>query len=268
MSSSQSENEEVRQSLVRFMEKLSGGKFPTHQLGWNATSDPCQDHWHGVHCYTSSVGSITLNGFRFTGTLDAQSLCSAKSLAFLKLPNNTISGQIPEEIGLCTSLLILDLSGNRFSGSIPENLGECTNLTILDLSNNRLSGSIPDSIPRLTNRPAEEPRLTSFHVERNFLNGPITGFDFGVIGSFNVSNNNFSGPLPDGVESFGAGCFMGNPGLCGYPLPNSCPDPKPVWIPGGSGPVGLKEIGMGWVFIVFAGWAFLLLDVWTSLMIC
>ncbi|CAN0900259.1 LRR receptor-like serine/threonine-protein kinase RGI2 [Linum grandiflorum] len=258
------------------MEKLSGGKFPTHQLGWNATSDPCQDHWHGVHCYTSSVGSITLNGFRFTGTLDAQSLCSAKSLAFLKLPNNTISGQIPEEIGLCTSLLILDLSGNRFSGSIPENLGECTNLTILDLSNNRLSGSIPDSIPRLTsllildlsdnrfsgsisenlgectnltmldlsnnrlsgsipnpiprltNRPAEEPRLTSFHVEQNFLSRPITGFDFGVIASFNVSNNNFSGPLPDGAESYGAGCFLGNPGLCGYPLSNSCSEPKPV----------------------------------------
>ncbi|CAN0900251.1 Protein STRUBBELIG-RECEPTOR FAMILY 5 [Linum grandiflorum] len=252
MSSSQSENEEVRQSLVRFMEKLSGGKFPTHQLGWNATSDPCQDHWHGVHCYTSSVGSITLNGFRFTGTLDAQSLCSAKSLAFLKLPNNTISGQIPEEIGLCTSLLILDLSGNRFSGSIPENLGECTNLTILDLSNNRLSGSIsenlgectnltmldlsnnrlsgsiPNPIPRLTNRPAEEPRLTSFHVEQNFLSRPITGFDFGVIASFNVSNNNFSGPLPDGAESYGAGCFLGNPGLCGYPLSNSCSEPKPV----------------------------------------
>ncbi|CAN0900258.1 Probable LRR receptor-like serine/threonine-protein kinase At1g12460 [Linum grandiflorum] len=258
------------------MEKLSGGKFPTHQLGWNATSDPCQDHWHGVHCYTSSVGSITLNGFRFTGTLDAQSLCSAKSLAFLKLPNNTISGQIPEEIGLCTSLLILDLSGNRFSGSIPENLGECTsltflklpnntisgkipkeiglctgllildlsdnrfsgsisenlgectNLTMLDLSNNRLSGSIPNPIPRLTNRPAEEPRLTSFHVEQNFLSRPITGFDFGVIASFNVSNNNFSGPLPDGAESYGAGCFLGNPGLCGYPLSNSCSEPKPV----------------------------------------
>ncbi|CAN1337090.1 Probable inactive receptor kinase At2g26730 [Linum perenne] len=245
--SSQSEKD-VKQSLVRFMEKLSGGKFPIQKLGWNMTSDPCQDHWHGIHCGASkSVGSITLSGFRFTGTLDAQSLCSIKSLAFLKLPNNTISGQIPEEIGLCTSLLILDLSDNQFSGRIPENLGQCMSLTILDLANNHLSGPIPYSIPQLTNRPTEEPRLTSFHVEKNFLTGPITGFHFDVMGSFNVSYNNFSGPIPDGVDSFGYYCFLGNSGLCGYPLPNSCLEPKPIWISKQSKLVNPKGVEFGLV---------------------
>ncbi|CAN1177062.1 Putative receptor like protein 25 [Linum perenne] len=199
------------------MEKLSGGKFPIQKLGWNMTSDPCQDHWHGIHCGASkSVGSITLSGFRFTGTLDAQSLCSIKSLAFLKLPNNTISGQIPEEIGLCTSLLILDLSDNQFSGRIPENLGQCMSLTILDLANNHLSG-------------------------------PIPWFHFDVMGSFNVSYNNFSGPIPDGVDSFGYYCFLGNSGLCGYPLPNSCLEPKPIWISKQSKLVNPKGVEFGLV---------------------
>ncbi|KAI4341406.1 hypothetical protein MLD38_026135 [Melastoma candidum] len=40
---------------------------------------------------------------------------------------------------------------------------------------------------------------------------------------FNVSNNNFTGPIPDAKGPFTADSFSGNPGLCGHPLLNPCP---------------------------------------------
>ncbi|KAL5805104.1 hypothetical protein ACOSQ3_031904 [Xanthoceras sorbifolium] len=57
--------------------------------------------------------------------------------------NNSISGEIPEEIGKLQSLHLLNLSQNLLTGHIPSSQGNLTALESLDLSSNRLVGEIP-----------------------------------------------------------------------------------------------------------------------------
>ncbi|MQL41359.1 hypothetical protein EI012_25975, partial [Escherichia coli] len=61
----------------------------------------------------------------------------------LNLSRNSLSGEIPSNIGDLNSLEFLDLSRNHFSGRIPSSLSQIDRLALLDLSNNSLSGKIP-----------------------------------------------------------------------------------------------------------------------------
>ncbi|PRQ37336.1 putative non-specific serine/threonine protein kinase [Rosa chinensis] len=86
--------------------------------------------------------------------------------------NNTISGNIPIEIGQLQLLHELGLHNNKFSGKIPEQISNLKNLEVLDISTNHLSGKIPSSLASL-----------------NFLK------------YFNVSNNNLEGQIPISTQS-------------------------------------------------------------------
>ncbi|VVA25659.1 PREDICTED: receptor [Prunus dulcis] len=111
------------------------------------------------------------------------------------LYNNSISGNVPTEIGQLRLLHKLDLSFNNLSGSIPDQISNLKDLDALDLSLNHLTGKIPDSLKSL-----------------NFLS------------YLNVSYNDLEGPIPTStqLQSFNASAFEGNQKLCGAPLPNEC----------------------------------------------
>ncbi|KAI3965121.1 hypothetical protein MKX01_014052 [Papaver californicum] len=150
-------------------------------------TDPCTD-WTGVLCnYNSTVlKKIILDSMSLPGTFDAVSLCAA--------------------------------NGNRISGSLPSSLSNLKNLKKLDISDNYFSGALPD-FTRISG-------LVSFIIQNNSLTGEIPQFDFMNLQKFNVSFNYFTRPIPDLKGRFSINSFLGNPGLCGYPLPNKCPPSK------------------------------------------
>ncbi|PPR97307.1 hypothetical protein GOBAR_AA23361 [Gossypium barbadense] len=112
----------------------------------------------------------------------------------MDLSTNSLTGEIPKEIGSLIELRSLNLSANLLTGNIPNEIGSMELMESLDLSMNRLNGEIPPSISSL-----------------KFLN------------HFNVSYNNLTGQIPIStqLQSFENFSYMGNH-LCGPPLTKNC----------------------------------------------
>ncbi|KAK4418918.1 Receptor-like protein 6 [Sesamum alatum] len=115
----------------------------------------------------------------------------------LDFSNNHFQGIIPETIGELKSLYVLNLSHNALSGHIPGSIGNLEELESLDLSFNNLGGEIPQQLASLT--------FLSF---------------------LNLSYNNLVGRIPQGsqMQTFPGSSFLGNDGLCGFPLNKTCTD--------------------------------------------
>ncbi|XP_061349291.1 probable inactive receptor kinase At2g26730 [Gastrolobium bilobum] len=213
--------DEVKGTLIQFLAQITGNSSQQNStLVWKQDSDPCKDLWQGVYCdeQNISIKRLYLNRSNLSGTLDVAMFCNlqplAASLTFLSLDGNNISGGIASEIGNCTQLTRLHVSGNQLAGNLPSSLAMLDNLKSLDISNNKFSGPLPD-LSRISG-------LNVFLAQNNDLSGDIPSFDFSNLDHFNVSFNNFRGLIPDVHGHFLADSFLGNPELCGDPLPKNC----------------------------------------------
>ncbi|GMI79157.1 hypothetical protein like AT2G34930 [Hibiscus trionum] len=112
----------------------------------------------------------------------------------LDLSANSLTGEIPKELGTLIGLGSLNLSRNLLTGNIPDNIGNMESMESLDLSMNKLHGGIPSSFSNL-----------------NFLN------------HFNVSYNNLTGQIPTStqLQSFQVSSYMPNH-LFGPPVSKNC----------------------------------------------
>ncbi|KAM0905649.1 hypothetical protein ACQ4PT_017247 [Festuca glaucescens] len=136
-------------------------------------------------------------------------------------------GQGSEYIGLFIYMVSLDLSYNHLTGDIPKSIGPASGLVNMNLSLNHLTGKIPESIGLMRSL---EP-LESLDLSNNHLSGEIPQglSDLTSLSYLNLSYNNLSGRIPSGHQldtlspDDPASMYIGNTGLCGPPLPKSCP---------------------------------------------
>ncbi|KAI4346674.1 hypothetical protein L6164_007550 [Bauhinia variegata] len=158
-----------------------------------------------------SLKYLDISGNQITGQVPIGS-GEFMSLIALNLSWNHLQGKIPDTIGQIKDLTFLSLAGNNLNGSIPTSIGQLYSLEVLDLSSNSLTGDIPTVIQSLKN-------LTALLLNNNKLSGHVpAGLAYvTTLSSFNVSFNNLSGSLPSNSNLIKCSSAVGNP------LIRSCP---------------------------------------------
>ncbi|KAJ8752215.1 hypothetical protein K2173_003823 [Erythroxylum novogranatense] len=194
---------------------------PTQALSSWSDSDPSPCHWHGVICSDRRVTSLFLPNKTLTGYIPSE-LGLLNYLTRLSLSHNNFSKTIPLHLFKATNLRSLDLSHNSLSGLVPPQISSLQALTHLDLSSNSFNGSLPLSLIQLKS-------LTgTLNLSYNAFSGgiPESYGDLPVVVSLDLRNNNLSGkvPLAGSLVNQGPTAFAGNPGLCGFPLQAPCPE--------------------------------------------
>ncbi|PPR96252.1 hypothetical protein GOBAR_AA24436 [Gossypium barbadense] len=115
---------------------------------------------------------------------------SHRGLLYLDVSNNSLDGNIPNEIGAkLPSLKLLNMSNNFFGGGIAISIGGMIFLQLLDLSNNKSSSGIPRHLPM---------GLVLFDVSNNQLFGDIPSSmeNLTLMLTLDLSNNTLFGGTP------------------------------------------------------------------------
>ncbi|KAI3417173.1 Expansin [Psidium guajava] len=144
-------------------------------------------------CNAIELLLLDLSNNSLTGTLPECLMSFSKDLSVLNLRMNLIEGVIPRKIARDSNLRTLDFSQNRFEGTLPRSLVLCKKLEVLDLSNNRMEDTFPDWLETLPKLQVLVLRSNRFH---GFVMSPRVARPFLELRIFDLSNNNFSGPLP------------------------------------------------------------------------
>nr|CAB3448893.1 unnamed protein product [Digitaria exilis] len=210
------ENEQESNSLLQFLAGLS--QHSNLSLSWKNGTDCCK--WEGINCSPDKtvtgifLASRSLQGFisPFLGNLTG--------LLRLNLSYNLLSGGLPLELVLYSSITVLDvsfnqlsgdlqgqpsatpvrplqvlnISSNLFTGKFPSSTWEAMkNLVALNNSNNNFIGEIPTALCVIA------PSLAMLDLSYNRFSGSIPpGLgNCSMMTSLNAGHNNLSGTLPD-----------------------------------------------------------------------
>ncbi|XP_060216875.1 receptor-like protein 50 [Lycium barbarum] len=155
--------------------------------------------------FGSQLGSVYYQD-RVTVSLKGQNVELTKILLFftsIDFSSNNFVGDIPETVGDLQLLYLLNISHNNLTGQIPSAIGNLKQLGSLDLSFNRLGGNIPEKLASLTS-----------------------------LSVLNLSYNELVGMIPRGnqIQTL-EDAFIGNKGLCGFPLNITCKNNSAVTPP-------------------------------------
>ncbi|KAG5238933.1 Cf-4/9 disease resistance family protein [Salix suchowensis] len=119
----------------------------------------------------------------------------SNSLSVLHLGMNDLEGTILSGFSVGSNLGYLNLNGNELEGEIPPSIINCTQLEVLDLGFNKIEGKFPYFLDKLQELKVLVLKSNKLH---GFVKGPTTNYAFSKLRIFDISRNNFSGPLPTG----------------------------------------------------------------------
>lgn len=214
-----------RYVLTLFGVSMNYGNWKNNQ-GWVAT-DQSECDWYGVLCENKpwnrtgqftvmpTVTSVSLNKNGLRGNFPRE-LMNLTKLENLELWVNDLSGTIPDEIGLLTSLKRLWIHETKnMSGTIPSTFTELTNLESVFLGVNKLNGTIPSDIGKLK-------RLKAFAVYYNQLTGTIPSSltSSTDLTKLFLDENKLTGSIPPSIGSLAK---LEDLRLCGNDLTGTLP---------------------------------------------
>lgn len=144
------------------------------------------------------MSKLRLGFNSLSGTLPS-TFTSMTAITSVRFPHNLFVGKLPQDLTPLRSLKNWQVPYNLFTGTIPVSLGSLRNLSFISMAGNLLTGTLPTQLSGLRS-------LTYLDVHDNKLvSDPAFGLDFFNANStprlryFDVSSNNFSGPLPSKV---------------------------------------------------------------------
>jgi len=128
--------------------KTCGGPEWNRNGRWLSNPEP--NFWHGVVMEEGKCTKLMLPNNNLTGCLP-DVFGSLPHLRCLCLTGNQLSGEIPTSIGGLNKLEVLDLSHNAFAGAIPRSMGGLFSLRRMLLDHNQLEGEVPSTLGCLSN---------------------------------------------------------------------------------------------------------------------
>lgn len=176
-----------RDALVALY-RSTGGDNWTERTNW--LTDKHVSTWHGVIAFDGRVSVVSLSENSLTGEIPSE-LGSLSHLRRLYLQRNRIAGPIPPELGNLTRNEALFLHRNALGGTIPAELGNLSNLRWLALNANQLSGTIPAQLGNLA-------ELRWLNFDGNELSGEIPA-ELGDLSNLKILwiwNNALNGEIP------------------------------------------------------------------------
>ncbi|KAI5570064.1 hypothetical protein POPTR_011G055200v4 [Populus trichocarpa] len=144
-------------------------------------------------CKLRFLRVLDLSNSSFSGSMPLCLGNFSNMLSVLHLGMNNLQGTIPSTFSKDNSLEYLNLNGNELEGKISPSIINCTMLEVLDLGNNKIEDTFPcflETLPRLQILVLKSNKL------QGFVKGPTAYNSFSKLRILDISDNNFSGPLP------------------------------------------------------------------------
>ena len=107
------------------------------------------------------------------------------------LHNNQLTGSLPTQIGLLSSVTRVRLFNNKLVGQVPTEIGNLRKIEVVEINSNRLSSTLPDVFDSLT-------YLYRFHAYDDSFTGeiPPSIWRADSLSSLRLQNNNLNGSVP------------------------------------------------------------------------
>ncbi|KAF8685359.1 hypothetical protein HU200_043983 [Digitaria exilis] len=157
--------EEEKASLLRFLDGLSQNSDLT--TSWQNDTNCCL--WEGIIC---NVDGAVID---------------------ISLVSMGLMGHISPSLGNLTSRLRLNISGNSLSGGLPPELLLSSSITVLDVSFNKLIGEFHEL------QSTTDSMMKVINISSNLFTGYFPSTTLGImknLAALNMSNNSFTGEIP------------------------------------------------------------------------